>query len=167
MGQQPQRSPAHTGETQLRNMTDSAPALDDDVQLKQILDDLRAMGERLSIATRKQIEDIKLRGSDATGPDPAAQRPSPRKEAMATVSSEVDEQHQHQHQQDQHKTSTKTSTRNQTYATVIHQNPDRESRSVAYPSCSSLVYGLAGKRVHDPNYAVTDQPNAFLAHDIS
>jgi hypothetical protein len=47
--------------------TKGAPEAEIDHQLKQILEDLRVMGERLSVATKKQIEDIKRRTPDPAG----------------------------------------------------------------------------------------------------
>jgi hypothetical protein len=58
---------------------------EDDKTLEQILDDLRAMGEKLSASTKAQIQDLKLRGSDATGPDSVSHELSAGQRAEADV----------------------------------------------------------------------------------
>jgi hypothetical protein len=96
MGQRPPHPPLQPPNDHLpfrlrqRRTVEPSEVVDDDNKtLEQILDDLRAMGEKLSASTKAQIRDIKLRGSHSTGPDPASHELSAGKKAEADTLSRV------------------------------------------------------------------------------
>ncbi|KAI9149087.1 hypothetical protein HJFPF1_11134 [Paramyrothecium foliicola] len=111
MGQQPIRAASSQTDSSSaaasHNLKPTVSAADanDEASIKQIIADLRAMGERLSTATKQQIENLKTRGPEATGPDPAAQRhwtaTQAAKEASSPIVKEEEKEQKLQEKQSQ------------------------------------------------------------------